>query len=240
MILLSPGGASTAAAQKGDCKQEVLQAYQKITEKYTTLTQRKKPLSFAMRVDTYSRAANPAKPTLTTQRVDMVMQDNRLYYSDGSTEMYQSPGELVAIAKDKRLIYISNATYSDQQRMVPAIGLLRDGLIREATVQRCERVTQQGKTYRKVRLLPKQAFRERFKTTYLELLLDEQAIEIAQYTITYDPTSSVASVKYTMLSSASATKQPHLLTSPFSYVLGSGNTLRAQFAGYQLVDQRKR
>ena len=244
MVLLGMASVLAAAqvnAQATDCKSFALKAYQQVQERYALIANRtSSSASFAMQIDTYLRVPGKKAPVKTTQHVEMALKGQRLFYSDGATEIYQSPGELVAISKGERMVYVSNATYSKQQQIIPDIASLRDGIIRESTVSRCESVTQGGKAYRRVRLVPKKAFREQFSNEFLELLIDERATEIAEYQIVYSPAAKVASIHYKVVpSSLLKNGRMSSIAAPFTYVLDNHNILLPKFAGYQLVDQRK-
>ena len=232
-------------AQPNPCKQYVLAAYERFAQRYNFGGAR--PVAqLKMLVETsYRQPAKGAgaKPKATRQLIEAERQGEFLHFRDGKTEAYQSPGQIVTILRDKRMVAVTNATMLRQPEFAPSMQLLRTYIIEQAPIESCvSRKQANGHTYRQVVFLAPTLtpqVRQLAGIQKLIVSIDEKTQGIASFRVQYAPTQSLSEVSYTLLEEAPQAG-PQLLRPAFEYVLTSGNQLRPEFAGFQLIDQRRR
>ena len=245
--LSAVGRAQTPGARPqavpGNCQQYVLAAYERFTRRYDFGGARPVAQVKMLLETTYQQPANRPRPQPTKRLIAAEREGDFLHFTDGHTEAYQSPGQLATIMRDRKIVAITTGAQPQQPSFAPGLQLLRTYVIEHAPVESCSTVKEaNGRTCRRVvfradklsEKLPQLAGMQR-----LTVSIDEKTQSIFRFQVRYQPKQTLLDqVSYTLLEEA-PTAGIRRLRPAFEYVLAAG-VLRPEFAGFQLIDQRKR
>lgn len=225
------------AGQNEDCKNLVRRAYDKLNA-HGKLPEDGQMYHLEYSQKTFMR--DSSKYRNSTVLVKMKASNNKVWYDNGDTELFQDETHSVVILRNRNTVYLRDSDLrspEDKKRTLAQLTRNNDTLFATASVGQCSDAVQAGKKVRIVSMVMAERVRKATSVQRMVYTIDIQSETVLSLRTEYTQESKIVAIEMVfLLSESSKTEQP-FASAVYSRFF-AGKKLKEPLQAYKLVDVR--